>query len=150
MITLPVWKKIFPGAHIEQMRSTFVKNEKYCSKEGQLIEHDTLPKQGQRSDINTLKVHLDAGKRPLPVPDEEDGMFSVVARHHRFAETYYQYKRQKTKGHDHTAPEVYVRIGPPGTGKTKRMDDTWNWQLGYIPRQQWTLVRWLRPRCYPV
>ena len=41
MITFTVWKKLFPGAHIEQMRSIFAKNEKYCSKEGQLIEHGT-------------------------------------------------------------------------------------------------------------
>ena len=36
-MSLKVWKKLFPGAHIEQMRSDFAANEKYCSKEGQLI-----------------------------------------------------------------------------------------------------------------
>jgi len=124
------WKKLFPGAHIERMHSDFSKNEKYCSKEGQLIEHGVRPRQGERTDLNELKVQLDAGRKPLEIADEVEGMFGVVAKHHKFAETYYQYKRQKTKAHDRTAPEVYVRIGPPGTGKTKWMDDTYgigNW-----------------------
>ena len=50
-------------------------------------------------------------------------MFGVVARTHRFTETYYLYKRQKRLVHDHEIPEVFERIGPPGTGKTKWMDD---------------------------
>ena len=95
-----------------------------------MIEHDELPREGECTDLNELKVHLDADKRPLEITDEVDGMFGVVDRHHKFAETYFQYKRKKTLSHDHTTPEVYVRIGPPGTGKTKWMDDTYgigNW-----------------------
>jgi hypothetical protein len=77
-----------------------------------------------------LEVHFDAGKRPLEIADEVDGMFGLVARTHRFAESYFQYKRAKTLANDREPPEVYVRIGPPGTGKTKWMDDTYgigNW-----------------------
>jgi len=134
------WKKLFPGAHIEQMRSDFAKNEKYCSKEGQLIEHGKRPRQGERTDLTEMKVQIDAGKRPLEIADEVDGMFGVVARHHKFAETYFQYKRAKTLAHDRTAPEVYVRIGPPGTGKTKWMDDTYgigNWVTAPDNNGQW-------------
>jgi hypothetical protein len=72
-----------------------------------------------------LKVQLDAGKRPLEIADEVDGMFGVVARTHRFAESYYQYKRQQRVQNDRTAPEVFIRWGPPGSGKTRWMDDTY-------------------------
>ena len=93
-------------------RSDFAKNEKYCSKEGQLIEYGQLPRQGERTDLNELKVQLDTGKRPLEIADEVDGMFGVVARHHKFTETYYQYKRQKKLVHDRTVPEVSQSVHP--------------------------------------
>jgi len=118
------WKKLFPGAHIEAMRSDFAKNEIYCSKEGQLIEHGVRPRQGERSDLNELKVLLDSGKRPMEIADEVEGMFSVVARTERFSENYFEYKRRKVKAHDRELPKVYIRWGPPGTGKTRWMDDT--------------------------
>jgi hypothetical protein len=130
VMRLTGWKKLFPGAHIEQVRSDFAANEKYCSKEGQLIEHGQRPRQGERTDLQELKVQLDVGKRPLEIADEVNGMFGVVARTHRFTESYFQYKRAKTLAHDRTVPDVYVRIGPPGTGKTRWMDDTYgigNW-----------------------
>jgi hypothetical protein len=37
------WKKLFPGARIEAMLGDFKSNEKYCSKEGQLIDHGQRP-----------------------------------------------------------------------------------------------------------
>jgi hypothetical protein len=109
------WKKLFPGTHIESMCGDFKSNTTYCSKEGQLIEHGQPPRQGERTDIQELKVQFDAGKRPLEIADEVDGMFGVVARTHRFAESYFQYKRQKRLADDRTVPEVNIRWGPPGT-----------------------------------
>jgi hypothetical protein len=119
------WKRIFPGAHIEQMFGDFQDNEKYCSKEGQLIEHGVRPRQGERTDINQLKVLLDAGRQPLDIAENEPEMFAVVARTERFAENYSQYKRQKLVQHDRSLPEVFIRWGPPGSGKTRWMDDTY-------------------------
>lgn len=119
------WKKLFPGAHIEAMRGDFTSNTTYCSKEGLLIQHGLPPRQGERTDLQELKVQLDSGKRPMEIADEVDGMFGVVARTHRFAETYFQYKRQRRLQDDRTPPEVYIRWGPPGSGKTRWMDDTY-------------------------
>jgi hypothetical protein len=72
-----------------------------------------------------MKIQLDVGKRSLEITDEVEGMFSVIARTHRFAETYYEYKRRRRLANDRTAPEVYIRWGPPGSGKTTWMDDTY-------------------------
>ena len=63
-MSLVIWKKSFPGAYIEEMRSDFAVNEKYCSKEGQLIDHGVRPRQGERSDLQELKDQLDAGRKP--------------------------------------------------------------------------------------
>jgi len=122
---LPGWKKLLPGAHIEAMRGDFQSNTTYCSKEGQLIQHGQPPRQGERTDLQELKVLLDSGRRPMEIADEVEGMFGVVARTERFSENYFQYKRQKSIENDRGIPEVYIRWGPPGTGKTRWMDDTY-------------------------
>ena len=119
------WKKLFPGAHIEPMKGDFEQNTAYCSKAGQLITHGKPPRQGERTDLQELKHQLDAGKRPMEIADEVDGMFAVVARTERFADNYFEYKRGLSIKHDRSLPEVYIRWGPPGSGKTRWMDDTY-------------------------
>jgi len=49
------WKELFPTAHIEKMKGNFAQNEKYCSKEGKLIEFGERPKQGKRTDLIEVK-----------------------------------------------------------------------------------------------
>ncbi len=117
------WKKVFPGAHIETMRGDFTSNTGYCSKEGWLIQHGQPPREGERTDLQELKVQLDSGNRPMEIANEVDGMFGVVARTERFCENYFEYKRLKVIQHDRAVPKVYIRWGPPGTGKTRWMDD---------------------------
>lgn len=124
------WKKLFPTAHIEQMRGSFVENEKYCSKQGELLEFGERPFQGQRRDLLALQVQLKEGKRPMDIADDPE-YFTVVAKHHRFAEAYAQHIRSKYIREDRTMPDVYVRIGPPGSGKTKWLDETFGLG-GYI------------------
>jgi hypothetical protein len=98
---------------MEPMMGDFSSNTIYYNKEGKFIEHGKLPHQGERTDIQELKVQVDLGKSPLKIVDEIDGMFGLVSRTHRFAESYFQYKRTKKLAHDRTAPEVFERIGPP-------------------------------------
>jgi hypothetical protein len=98
---------------MEPMMGDFSSNTIYYNKEGKFIEHGKLPHQGERTDIQELKVQVDLGKSPLKIVDEIDGMFGLVSRTHRFVESYFQYKRTKKLAHDRTAPEVFERIGPP-------------------------------------
>lgn len=119
------WKQLFPTAHIERMKGNFMHNQVYCSKEGELLEFGERPAQGKRNDIVQLKAKLDAGQRPLEIAYEDINMFSTVGHMHRFAETYAQYIRYRTIKDNRDVPEVYVRIGPAGTGKTRWLDDNY-------------------------
>jgi hypothetical protein len=134
------WKKVFPGAHIESMKGDFQSNEKYCSKEGLLVQHGQPPRQGERSDLQELKVQFDVGKKPMQIADEVEGMFGVVARTQRFCETYSEYKRHKLLENDRSLPEVYIRWGPPGSGKTRWMDDTYG-TTGWV-RHPDNITKW--------
>lgn len=119
------WKKLFKTAHFEKMRGNFMQNEVYCSKQGKLLEFGVRPAQGQRNDIATMKAKLDAGQKPLEIAYEDINMFSVVGKMHRFAETYAQYIRYREIKDNRDPPQVLVRIGPAGTGKTRFLDDTY-------------------------
>ncbi len=113
-----IWKKLFPTVYIETMKGDFESNTVYYSKQGKLIEHGKPPRQGERTDLMELKHQLDSGRRPMEIVDEVDGMFGIVAHTERFSENYFEYKRRNQLENDRRLPEVYIRWGPPGTGKT--------------------------------
>jgi hypothetical protein len=55
----------------------------------------------------------------MDIAYEDVSMFSAVG----LAETYSQYIRYRQIKDNSDAPEVYVRIGPSGTGKSEWLDD---------------------------
>jgi hypothetical protein len=116
------WKKLFPTAHIEEMRGSFTDNERYCSKEGMLTELGVRPSQGQRNDLIAVKRLIDGGKRPMEIADEHEEHFGTVMKFDRALKSYDRYKRAKKFQDDRTKPEVYIRWGPPGSGKTRWLD----------------------------
>jgi len=129
------------------MREPLQTNAKYCSKEGKLIEFGERPFQGQRRDLLSLKRKLDEGVQPLEAA-EDDEYFGVVARHHKFAETYFDYKRAKQMSTDRTEPNVYVLIGPTGCGKTSWCDQKFgvgNWNK--LPTPAGNTWWWTRQCC---
>lgn len=133
------WKKLFPTAHIEPMRGSFKENEAYCSKEGKYRTFGEEPFQGFRRDLLSLKRKLDEGCRPMDVA-QDDEYFGVVAKHSRFAESYFQHKRTKYLSTNRDKPNVHLRIGPAGTGKTRWLDDTFgagNWVAAPDNTGQW-------------
>lgn len=120
---LTAWKKVFPGAHIEPMRGQIRENEAYCSKEGTLKEFGEKPNEnGQKSSLLTYKRKLDEGADVLDVAQEEDH-FQTYLMYRNGLHEYKRHVRAKAIQSDRTAPDVYVRIGPPGTGKTRWMDE---------------------------
>ena len=122
-MTFSAWKKALPGAHIEEMHGTFAQNEAYCSKEGTLTEFGQKPMDnGKKRSVLVFKERVEKGERPLDIAEDEE-MFPTWLQNHRALEIYNQHIRKKAKVHDRDEPAVYLRVGPPGTGKTRWMDE---------------------------
>lgn len=134
------WKELFPTAHIEKMKGNFAQNEKYCSKEGKLIEFGERLTQGKRSDLIQVKKLIDEGKRPMEIADEYDEHIGTIFKHEKCWNKLFQYKRQKKIQNDRTKPEVYIRWGDPGTGKTRWLDDNFGfdgWRFAPDNKGDW-------------
>jgi len=147
------WKKIFPDAHIEQMRGTFAENDKYCSKEGQLIEFGERPMEtGKKRTLADLCDEVTTGAR-------EGKPLDIIMDDSEHKATYVQYNSGIRSLHAMTvtaklrkidkdfAPEVYYIYGPPGSGKTRHVhdkedsvydcpvDDSYKWKDGYAGQE---------------
>ena len=123
----------------QEMKGSFASNQAYCSKEGKLIEFGERPKQGKRTDLIEVKRLLDEGKRPMEIADEYEEHFSTVMKFSKGMSEYSDYKRRKLLQNDRSQPEVYIRWGPPGTGKTRWVDDNYGTNWSRVPdnKGQW-------------
>lgn len=110
--------------HVEEMQARFDQNEDYCEKSAMLVKLGVEPCQGQRTDLIDVKLLMDSGKRPMEIAEEHPENFAAIMKYERSFNKYFQYKRRKILQNDRTKPEVYIRWGPPGTGKTRWLDDT--------------------------
>jgi len=120
---LAQWRDLFPNIHMEPMMGTFRENRAYCSKEGQLVEFGEKPNEnGVKTSIINFKRKIDEGAQVLDIADSED-YFPTYLQYRNGLKEYASYKRARRMQHDRDAPKVYVRIGPPGTGKTRWMDE---------------------------
>lgn len=107
------WKKIFPGAHIEQMMGNFGENEDYCSKESKLTCLGVKPNpNGLRIDVDTFCQRLKAGEKLKDVAIDMHATFvqynNGLTRLSAFLGAPYQHS-------DVRGVWVY---GVPGSGKT--------------------------------
>ena len=111
--TFSALKKYMPRAHIEIMKGSLYQNYEYCSKQKILIEEGERPKkQGNRSDLNTIKHYIDEN----PEASMEGVMeFVTNAQQIKLAEQIFKY-REKPRT---TKPKVSWFYGDTGTGKTR-------------------------------
>jgi hypothetical protein len=84
-----------------------------------------MPAQGTRTDLIAVKRLLDKGKKPMEIADEHEEHFGAVMKFGRSMNDYSDYKRRRLLQNDRTKPEVYIRFGPPGSGKTCWVDDNY-------------------------
>lgn len=117
------WKKVFPRAHIEVMRGTFEDNDNYCQKESDLTKIGERPNlNGQKSSLAVYKERIDAGESVLEIAREQDH-FQTFLQYRNGLHEYKRHCRMLDKQNDREQPDVYVRIGPAGTGKTRWLDE---------------------------
>lgn len=103
-------QKDFKGAHIEATKGTPNQAAEYCKKENEYYEYGELPKQGNRSDLESVKDVLKETGRMRDVVNVATSYQSV-----RMAECILKYHENGRK------EKPYVRWfwGPTGTGKSK-------------------------------
>jgi len=63
------------------------------------------------------------GHHPMELAAVDEGFTPIVAKFSRFAHELYQHARYKRLRTNLDVPEVYIRIGPPGTGKSRWLDE---------------------------
>lgn len=131
-ISFNTLQQYFGNAHIEEARGTPEDNRKYCTKDGEFIEHGIIPEQGKRHDIHAFRDAI------LDGASEEELIMEyplMMAKYDRF----YQRCRNillKKIAKEMIVPEVTVISGETGTGKThmvysgNEVDDVYKMEVG--------------------
>lgn len=125
---LSALKKIMPRAHLEYRRGTHDQARLYIVGDykgkplnADFTERGTPPEQGKRSDLQSYYEDIKAGKRGRDLSVDHLAMRVKYPR----AEEKLVYEEDKVRARkqydDGMAPEVHVRWGPPGTGKTRKI-----------------------------
>lgn len=90
-------------------------NTAYCSKEDSRVGGPYItgvePAQGSRTDLESVRVDIDAGARDAELWENH---FSQMVRYHRSFKVYSLIKTPVRSW----VPTIYILWGPPGTGKT--------------------------------
>jgi len=124
------WKKVFKELdldkmHFEQMQGSFAQNSKYISKEGKLVEIGIKPMgNGKKRTLLEYKKQIEDGEHVLDIAEKDD-KFGTFLQYRSGLNAYADHQRFKRIRTNREVPQVYIRMGPPGTGKTKWLDDTY-------------------------
>lgn len=115
------WKSLFPTAHIEEMRGNLRQNIDYCSKESTLIEHGEKPMEnGKKRSFQEFHDRMHEGEKIMDIATSGDAEMSKIhCMYGRGLEKQEQYLIGKRLEGDYTMPEVYIRWGEAGSGKTR-------------------------------
>lgn len=144
-VRMTKFKLFLRRARFAMQIASFEENLTYCNKEKNWIEFGERPQQGRRNDILGVKRRLDEGDGLHSLMTDES-FFSIVMRNERSLTKYAEmqrYKRMCAEGYK--KPEVHIRVGPKGTGKTYHVyqqhgfenvfavpDVTGKWHDGYM------------------
>lgn len=122
--------------HIEPVRGSIAENKAYLSKQETMKTFGTLPRQGTRTDLKSIRTMIQEGKNMAEIAE-----LIETAPALRSAELLMKYQPMPKRNE---APTIRWYWGPSGTGKTHRafeeataMGDTWvsmnglKWWQGY-------------------
>ena len=108
-------KKAIPGGHIEPRKKTAWKAANYCKKEGDWVEHGTLSKQGDRTDLAALAAAA-TDLKVSAMDAFQDNPVTYFKFYRNFNHVRQLAAAQDTK---FTPMDVRVYWGAAGTGKTR-------------------------------
>lgn len=131
-------KNYFPKCHIELSKGSLKANELYCSKDGKTTTRGVpaVDTQGTRSDLIEVMQSVRDG---ISTADLYESHYSVMAKYPRFVQGYRSLHMErivKEKYKRGGSPDVRLRVGKPGLGKTRfiyenyHIDDIYSVILG--------------------
>lgn len=110
--TFSSMKKKLPRAHIEKARGSDEDNQRYCSKQNNLLlEVGEIAKQGRRKDLQEVREQLESGATLRDISKQD-----IPITTQRYAENWLKYHEEKRNW----KPEVKWYWGKPGVGKTRQ------------------------------
>lgn len=119
------WSNLFPRIHIEPMRGRFRENDAYCSKESRLQEFGEKPNEnGVKTTLISYKRKIDQGEKTEEVAESED-YFPTYIQYRNGLRAYEHHMTGKRMKGNHDLPEVYIRYGAAGTGKSRHVYDSY-------------------------
>lgn len=131
-------------AHCDAMKGSYVTSEAYCSKESYYHEYGIRPNEsGVKHSLLGYKRRVDDGESVMDIA-EDDKMFGTFCQYRGGLKEYEEYVRGKRIKMDRSVPEVYIRWGPPATGKTRWLDEQYgvgNWARMPNPTSSWFITR---------
>jgi len=122
------WKKVFKALglekmHFEQMQGNFAQNVKYISKEGKLTELGVKPiGNGKKRTLLEYKKQIEDGEHVLDIAEDNE-KFGTYLQYRSGLNAYADHQKFKRIRTSREVPEVYIRVGPPGTGKSRWLDE---------------------------
>lgn len=122
------WKKLFPNIHFEQMKGNFRQNEKYCSKQSQLVEFGERPNEnGKTCGVKRFMEEIIAGEPLRKVALKEEHMETYCRYRNGIKDLISFHQENIINERGFLEPELYVRIGPAGTGKSRWVFDKYGY-----------------------
>jgi len=102
------------NAFLEGARGSFVKNFKYCTKDGSYLEFGERPASGSRTDLNEIRDLIVHGASETVIANDH---FSQWVQYRRSFREFTMLSRERPRS---WKTSVSVFVGPTGTGKTRR------------------------------
>ena len=109
-------KKLFDkSTHIEACRGNEYNNDKYCKKDNKFQQYGKFISQGQRTDLENIKLNIDKG---LSKKEVIDSNFETYCRYRNGINDYINIKEQENRSKFREVTTEFI-YGKTGTGKTK-------------------------------
>lgn len=121
-----VLQEQWPNANVNDMKDQYVVSEEYCSKENRMHQYGVAPNHnGVKTSLLTFKRKLDDEEKVMDIASD-DKFFPTYVQYRNGLKEYESHVSGKRLKGDREAPEVYIRYGAAGAGKTRFVYDNYD------------------------